>query len=215
MTMNTTPDPLIERLAGELEPVRVPARREGLAWVALAVAATVLAIELIEGLWRGIASGEASAMFWIANGLLLVLGLAAATSAVTMAGPRVGNAHEAPRWALAALGVLPLAVLATLATGGESHSPLADSHGLACALAGLAAGVLTAVTLVLWLRRGAPVSPAAAGLHTGLAAGALGSAAYGLSCPIDGAAHLGIWHVLPVALAAAIGRLAIPPLVRW
>ena len=215
MSMNDRPNPLIEGLAAELEPVRVPTRREGLAWIALAVAATVLAVELVEGLWRGILAGHASAMFWIANGLLVVLGVAAATSAVTMAGPRVGNRHSAPAWAMAALAVLPLAVLATLVTGSETHSPLADRHGIGCALGGFAAGTLTAAALVLWLRRGAPVSPAAAGLHAGVAAGALGSAAVGLSCPIDGTMHLGIWHVLPVAMGAAIGRLAIPPLVRW
>ena len=154
-------------------------------------------------------------MFWVANGLLLILGLASATSVVVMAGPRVGNRHEAPKWALAAVGVLPFAALASAFESGHTHSPLADPYGLECAMYGLAAGVLTAAALVLWLRRGAPVSLHAAGLHVGLAAGALGSVAYGLSCPLDNAMHLGIWHVLPVVVAGVLGRLALPALVRW
>lgn len=213
--MNRAPNPLIEEMASELEPVRPMTLRRGLAWVALAIGATVLAVELVEGLWRGMITGQASAVFWIANGLLLILGLASATSVVVMAGPRVGNRHEAPKWALAAVGVLPIAALASAFESGHAHSPLADPYGLECTMHGLTAGLLTAAALVLWLRRGAPVSLNAAGLHVGLAAGALGSLAYGLSCPLDGAMHLGIWHVLPVAIAGALGRLALPALLRW
>ncbi len=215
MTMTRAPNPMIESMAEELVPVRPMTLRSGLLWVALAAAATIVLVELVEGLWHGILAGQASALFWIANGLLLVLGLAAATSAVMMSGPRVGNRHEAPKWALAAVAVLPFAALASAFDSGTMQSPLSDPYGLECALHGLAAGLLTAVALTLWLRRGAPVSLNAAGLHTGLAAGALGSVAYGLSCPLDGAMHLGTWHVLPVVAAGLIGRFAIPALVRW
>lgn len=215
MTMNRLPNPLIDALADDLAPVRPMTARAGLAWVAAALAATLVAVELLHGLWHGAFAGEADPLFWIANGLLLLLGAASAASAVRMAGPRVGNRHEAPRWALAAVAVLPLAALATVLSDAGAGSPLHDPYGVKCALASLAAAGLTAVVLVAWLRRGAPVSLAAAGFHTGLAAGALGSVAYGLSCPIDEAAHLGIWHVLPVFVAGLAGRWLVPPLVRW
>lgn len=215
MTMDRTPNPLIAELSDDLEPVRPMTLREGLVWVGVAIVATLLLVEIIEGLWRGIIAGQASPLFFIANGLLLVLGLASATSTLLMSGPRVGNRHEAPKWALAAVAVLPLAAIATAFQHGAVHSPLADPYGLECAVYGLSAGILTAGALTLWLRRGAPVSLNAAGFHAGLASGALGSVAYGLSCPLDGAMHLGIWHVIPVAVAGLIGRFAIPPLVRW
>lgn len=223
MTMDTdrrpdqqmAPNPLISELADDLAPVRPMTLWTGLAWVALAALATLVLVELVEGLWRGMLAGQAAPLFWIANGLLLILALASATSVVVMSGPRVGNRHEAPKWALAAVGVLPLAALMSALDHGAVHAPLADPYGLECAVYGLGAGLLTAAALTLWLRRGAPVSLHAAGVHTGLAAGAFGSVAYGLSCPLDTAMHLGVWHVLPVAAAALIGRFAIPPLARW
>ena len=98
---------------------------------------------------------------------------------------------------------------------GDPHEVTHDPYGLDCFLAGSAFSVLTFAALVGWLRRGAPVSPTLAGTFTGIAAGALGSFAYGLACPIDTLAHLGIWHALPVALGALVGRLGVPPLVRW
>lgn len=215
MTMDRTPNPLIAELSDDLAPVRPMTLRAGLALLAIAIAGSVLFVEVAHGLWAGAFTGEAAPMFWIANGLLLVLGLACATSVVTMAGPRVGNRHEAPRWTVAAVGVLPLAALAAAYDHGAMHSPLDDPYGFECLRWALLASVLTAGTLVWWLRRGAPVSLDAAGWYTGIAAGALGSVAYGFSCPLDGAMHLGVWHVLPVVVTAMLGRLVVPPLVRW
>lgn len=50
---------------------------------------------------------------------------------------------------------------------------------------------------------------------SGLAAGALGAAAYGLSCSLTGETHLGIWHVVPVFAMVLAGRFVVPHLVRW
>lgn len=213
--MNRINQDLIDQLAGELQPVRAFKMRDGLLLVALATLVAVLLVHVIDGIWSGILQGQASAFFMITNGLLIVLGAASATSVVTMASPRVGNRHDAPRWAMAMAGVLPVAALVTLAARQSGAELLGDPYGLKCALAALATSLVTAAALLFWLRRGAPVSLGTAGLHLGVAAGALGSAAYGLACPIDGIVHLGIFHVAPVFLAGLIGRLAVPPLLRW
>jgi hypothetical protein len=113
------------------------------------------------------------------------------------------------------VAVLPAAAFLSLLGHEHPMEPLTDTYGVKCFGAALLASLLTAVTLVLWLRRGAPVAPATAGMHLGIAATALGSAAYGLACPLDGAVHLGVWHVAPVMLGALIGRFALPPLLRW
>lgn len=208
-------NPLIAELADDLVPVRPMTVRTGLGWLAAAGLVTIVAVELFEGLWRGMWQGQALPLFWVTNGLLLVLGLAAATTVVAMAAPRVGNQHEAPRWALAAVAVLPLAALAAALAQGQLAAPFLDKHGPFCALGGTAGGLLTGAVLTLWLRRGAPVSLTTAGFYTGVASGALGSVACGLSCPLMGMMHLGIWHVLPVPVAALIGRFAVPALIRW
>ena len=213
--MNRINQDLIEQMASELQPVRPLKTSEGLLLVALATLVTVLLIELFDGLRAGILQGQASAFFLIANGLLLVLGIASATSVVTMASPRVGNRHDAPKWTMAMAAVLPIAALITLAAQQSGADMLGDPYGITCLLAALGASSITGFALLFWLKRGAPVSLNAAGLHLGVAAGALGSAAYGLACPIDGIVHLGIFHVAPVIVAGLIGRLIVPRLVRW
>ncbi len=213
--MNRINQDLIEQMASELQPVRPLKTSEGLLLVALATLVTVLLIELFDGLRAGILQGQSSAFFMIANGLLLVLGIASATSVVTMASPRVGNRHDAPKWTMAMAAVLPIAALITLAAQQSGADMLGDPYGITCLLAALSASSITGFALLFWLKRGAPVSLNAAGLHLGVAAGALGSAAYGLACPIDGIVHLGIFHVAPVIVAGLIGRLIVPRLLRW
>ena len=180
-----------------------------------AMAATVLAVELIQGLRRGMFAGDASPFFFIANLMLGVLGVASALAVVRIASPGVGNRYDGPRWGLAMLAVLPGVTLTYYLAGKPLARVVGDIHGLNCFEAAMVSSVGIAAALVLWLRRGAPVSLPSAGLFTGVAAGALGSFAYGMSCPLDSLAHLSIWHMLPVAVAGPAGRLVVPWLVRW
>lgn len=209
------PNPLIEQMAADLQPVRTIKFRDGVILVALAAIITVLGVEIVDGLWRGIVEGRASPFFIIGNGLLLILGVSSANSVLKMATPRVGNSHDGPKWAMAMAAVLPLAAFITLAGHDHGMSALDDPYGLTCFLSGLVASTVTAGALIYWLRKGAPVSPNTAGLHIGVASTALGSVAYGLSCPLDGVVHLGLWHAAPVVVGAIIGRYALPPLLRW
>lgn len=213
--MDRAPSPLIAQLADALEPVRPIRMAHGLALLALAIAVTIAGVALLQGLWSGPMRGQAAAIFFIANGLIGLVGLASARAVVRMAVPRVGARQDGSRWLLAALAILPVTALliATLEGNLAGHDHAAD--GLHCFLAGTVGGVLVAAALVAWLRRGAPVAPNVAGFYTGVAAGALGSFAYGLSCPVDTIAHLGIWHVAPVVLSAVLGRIVVPQLVRW
>jgi hypothetical protein len=213
--MERSTNSLIQQMADDLEPVRPLLMRDGILLVVAAVALTLLGVALLPGLWRGLWMGDASMFFIVTNGLLLILGCAAASSVLQMANPRVGNQHDGPRWASLMVAVLPVAAIVSLLGHEHPMEPLTDTYGFKCFGAAMLASLLTAVTLVLWLRRGAPVAPATAGMHLGIAATALGSAAYGLACPLDGAVHLGIWHVAPVMLGALIGRFALPPLLRW
>lgn len=207
---------MIAGLTEDLAPVRAFNPRDGAMLVAGAGALTVLGVLLVEGFWHGIVAGDASPFFWVTNGLLLILGLASASAVIMMASPRVGNRYDAPKWASAMLAVLPIAALITviphLQEGTYSMSGMFATH---CIQASLIASLLTGAALTLWLRRGAPVSLNLTGWFTGLAAGALGTAAFGISCSYDSVTHLGISHVLPVVVTAIAGRLVVPPLVRW
>ncbi len=65
------------------------------------------------------------------------------------------------------------------------------------------------------LRKGAPVLPERAGLMAGIASGAVGSVAITLECNNSELLHLAIAHVGIVAIAATIGRFALPRIIRW
>lgn len=210
--MNRSTKALIDQLADDLTPVRPMRQRTGLLLAALAGAVTMAAVALFAGLWSGPLAGAATPFYFITNGLLLLVGLAAASAAVTLANPSVGNRQDAPRWAAAALAILPLTALTMAFASGTG---LVDPYSLHCLTSGTAASALSFVALSYWLKRGAPVSTGSAGLFAGMAAGAIGSLAYGLSCPIDSVGHLGLWHVLPVAICGALGRIALPRLIRW
>jgi hypothetical protein len=213
--MNQPHAALIAELAETLEAVRAMKARDGLMLVALAAAVTVLAVWLAVGIREGITTGSASPFFFITNGLLLVLAMAATAVAVALAGPSIGRRTDAATWAIAMVGILPLTALASALPFGESVSLLIDPHSFYCLVSAVAASLLSFAVLAAWLRRGAPVSTPAAGLFAGVAAGAIGSFAYGLSCQIDTLAHLGVWHVLPVLVAGLAGLLLLPRIIHW
>ena len=213
--MITPHQSLIEGMAADLAPVRAFDFRQGAILTGIAALATIAAVAIFEGLWHGALAGQADPLFFIVNGMLLVLGAAAAAAAIRIASPAVGNRYDGPRWGMAMLAVFPAVALVMLIAAGDAHSVMSDPYGLSCMTSGLAASSAVMLALILWLRRGAPVQIERAGMFTGVAAGAIGSFAYGLSCPVDGLGHLAIWHVAPVAIGAIFGRFALPPLLRW
>lgn len=213
--MNRVPNPLIEQLAGELAPVSPIRYRTGLALILLALALSVAGIATVEGLWREALAGHASPFFMIVNGAFLLLGLAAAGAVLRMSTPKVGNSYGGVGWASAMAAIMPVATIIMLLGRGDALAAIDEAFALHCVTAPLLTSLVSGSAMVWWLRRGAPVSPQRAGLLTGLAAGALGTFAFGLSCDYDTVAHLGVWHVVPVVLATLAGRLIVPPLVRW
>jgi hypothetical protein len=208
-------NPLIAELAADLEPVRPLKIAYGIALAAVAAIGTVLLVEVMEGLWRGMLAGRASPFYFIANGMLGLLGASSALAVLRMAQPHVGNTHDGARWSFGMVSILPITGLLIMTLQGNVSEVINDRYGVSCFTSGTGLGFIVAAALVFWLRRGAPVSLNAAGMFTGVAAGSIGMLAYGLSCPIDHAGHLGIWHVAPIAVSAVVGRLAVPHLVRW
>lgn len=214
--MPQTNDTLLDALAADLRPVRPMRFAEGMALVGAAGAVTMFMVAGGLG-WRAdIVAGQFHALWLFANGLFLVLGLATASTVVAMASPHVGQSLHGWKWAAATAVLLPATALILLAARttpapAEWISPT-DRH---CLAMGLGLGLLTATALTWWLRRGAPVSPARAGLLVGIASGSIGTLAFGFSCPSDGLYHVGIWHSAPIFVGALLGRLIIPRLVRW
>lgn len=208
---------LIAALTEDLTPVRRVNPVEGGLLIATATLIAFGVSVFFYQFWTGLVTGEASGYFWITHGLLLVLGVSSTSALVASSRPRVGMRANAPIWSAGMLAVVPVAAVIGLFSFGANHSHegLNDPAAIVCTQASLLAGLLVAATAVVWLRRGAPVSIERSAWLTGLAAGSLGTLAYGITCPVDSLSHVGLWHVAPVAIAAVLGRFVVPPLIRW
>ena len=214
--MSSNPNFEIAALVDDLRPVRAMRVRNGIALAGVAAMAVILSTILLLGLRPDVAAGRFQPLFLFANGLFLIVAMGTALAAIRMGMPRVGQSSQGWKSVVAAAALLPVAALIMLVSRTElMPSALVTGHELKCVAMGLALGLLNAAVLVGWLRRGAPTSPERAGLLVGLSSGAVGIFAFAFHCPFDSFYHVGLWHMMPLVLGAILGRLIVPPLVRW
>jgi hypothetical protein len=209
-------DDFIAGLVDDLKPVEPLQQRRGMGWALAALLAGAATMLWLRGPRPDLAGGHPDAMFLISAGLFLVLTLASSWAAVDMARPAVGSRREGWVWTALMAAVLPVSAIVVI-SGNLSRGEDSGVHwgGLECMLYGLGWSLITAATLVMWLRRGAPSNPARAGLLAGVAAGSAGIFAVALQCPVNALVHIGVWHGMTVVLAGIAGRIALPRLLRW
>lgn len=214
--MPQSTDDLIAGLVDKLEPVAPLRQGRGML---LALGALVLGsagMLLGYGPRADLVAGQPDAMLLLSSGLFLVLGIASSCAVVDMARPAVGTRRDGWGWTALMAAVLPLGALGTIAAAWLHEQPSGlDSDGINCMRFGLGWSLLTFAALTLWLRRGAPMLLARAGLLTGVAAGSAGIFAVSLFCPHNDLVHIGVWHGLTVVLAGLLGRVAMPRLIAW
>jgi hypothetical protein len=205
----------IAQLVEDLEPVSPLAAGRGLVAIAVAFVVAISVLTLWFGLRADLMAGSPHPMFLIRGGLLLLLGGGCGWAVLRMANPGVGGQGQAWKMAMAAAALLPLAGL-VLALAGQTDVAMANMRsGLDCLIYSSMSALGTALPMLWWLRRGAPTSPTRAGWLTGVAAGGLGAFVYGLHCPFNDAVYVGLYYSVSVGVSAVIGRLAVPPLIRW
>jgi len=216
MTMQSHPDTFIDSLVDDLKPVTPLRQRAGMTRALLALAIGTFLVVTAFGMRPDLRSGHLDPMFLLPTGLFLVLALATAWATIDMARPFVGTRRDGWAWTALMAAVLPGAALGLIVSEALRGQTLAlDRGGIFCLTFGTLIGLLTGGALVFWLRRGAPASPAKAGLYTGVAAGAAGIFAVSLHCPHNDLIHIGIWHGGTVILSGLIGRLTLPRLLAW
>lgn len=214
--MSKDSNTLIAELVGELQPVTPLKFWRG---ITVAASGTLLALLLVAGtvgLRPDLLRGPFDAVFLLATGSFLLLGIAASVAVIGMSRPQVGNEQTGWVWAAAMASLLPLSALVVSLFGpaGNFGATFAE-HGFDCLAAGSGFGLIIGAGLTAWLRRGAPTSIATAGMLTGIAAGSTGIFAFSLHCVYNDIVHIGLWHSMAVLVSAAIGRLLVPVLVRW
>ena len=213
VTRNDT-DALIAGLVGELSP-KAPLRlRHGAAVFAGAALLAMLTAALGLGVRGDVAAGDLTPVFLVANGLFLILAIAAAASAISMARPQVGSRRGGWIWAAATTAVLPTSAV-LMQVFDPSSLKQSSPDGVTCLLASVSLGLFAILGLTLWLRRGAPTSPRRVGMIAGIAGGAVGAFSFAFHCPCDDLFHVGIWHASAAVAGGLIGWIAVPRFLRW
>lgn len=209
-------DVLIAELVAGLQPVKPLRFAEGFGLTLLVAALSAVASVAWLGLRADLGAGVFNPVHLISTGLYLGLAVAASMTVVVMSRPCVGSDHSGWTYAAAMAALLPAAGLIVAFAGG--HDMLGEesmAHGFDCFVKGAVASFGVFALLTWWLRRGAPTAPDRAGLVAGVAAGSFGAFAFSLSCPDNDIVHIGVWHSAVVLATGALGRFAMPSLVRW
>lgn len=214
--MPSNTDDLIAGLVDDLRPVSQLRQSRGMALALAALALGTMGMLLGYGPRADLVAGQPDAMLLLSAGLFLVLGMASSWAVIDMARPAVGTRREGWGWTALMAAMFPLAAMGAMAVAWLQDRPSGlDSAGVNCMRYGLILSLATFAVLTLWLRRGAPMALARAGLLTGVAAGSAGILAVSLHCPHNDVVHIGIWHGLTVALAGLAGRIVVPRLIAW
>jgi len=210
-------DDLILRLSAQVTPIdaTLVTRRLTLA-LAIGVAATLALMWVWQGLNPDLAGAMTHHPFWMKVGYCVALGAAAVVSASRLARPD-GEAFSivltfaAPIVIVAAISAVELAL-----TPSSQWLAMWLGHSWsACPWRVLALSGPIFLSLLWAFRAFAPTQLRLAGAMAGVSAGGLGSMVYALHCPETSAVFLLTWYSLGIALAAGIGALLGPRLLRW
>lgn len=205
---------LIDRLAGELEPVRrlPPPTAQAAKWLLFAVATVLLAV-LFEGLRADLHARMALLHELAQWGFTVATGVSAAVAAAMLARP-----DRAGRWVWLPLPFLG-GWLASLGWGcledivRMGEAAMQPDTSWECVRFTLGVGTPLAVVLILLLRHAGPVRPGLVLAMAGLASAALCSAGLTLMHSLDASLEVLIWHGIAITLVSALGPLFGRPLL--
>jgi hypothetical protein len=201
-----TTDDLVRELAADLQPVRRLRAVEQRTWVwGLLALGLVLAGVWAFGLRPDLVQKLSDRSFLAEVTALVVLCVLASRSAFHLSVPGLEHGWSTLARPAAALAVWALLVAARYP--GEDPGSL-SLNGLWCVLKLSMLSFAPTVAAFLMLRKAAPLRRAWTGGCALLAAGALAMVGVETMCAHDGAAHVLVFHVLPVAVAAVLGAAA-------
>ncbi|HEX9490731.1 MAG TPA: DUF1109 domain-containing protein [Stellaceae bacterium] len=210
-------EPLIDRLANELKPVR---RRTG--WsdaLALVVLCAVeLGLFLAMGMMRpDMPTAMHLASFWWKPASLGLIGLVSGSVAIMSLDP-VRSPRRGLRWIMALIAVC-LASGWLLEPSRDGFSTLTSRldwvSGLECLYTIVALSVPAVIGLGLLIRRGAPTDHAGTALAAGLAAAAWGAFVFVFACRFDDPLYVAVWYSLGCGAVTLFARCTLPRLTRW
>lgn len=212
-----TIDTLIDAMANDLKPVpRHAVGRRLLFGMIGGGAVTLLLIALVLGFRSDLGLAMRGFAFWTKWVYTISLGIGAVVLVARLARPEPIRLTRF--WPIA----IPFALLAALTIAEMAHVPHGDWFAMwlgdtwkKCPWLVLMLSAPIFVGLLWSFRRLAPTRLRAAGATAGLSAGAWAATLYCLHCPEVSALFVLTWYTLGMLLAAGIGALLGPRLLRW
>ncbi len=213
--MNT--DDLIASLSNEVRPVgrHAVGSRLALGVIGGAVVSIIL-ISVTLGFRPDLWLAMQGPAFWMKWGYTISLSAGAIYATARLARPDPGSLRRL--WLIA----LPVLVLAALGLGELISTPRSEWLAMwlghtwtKCPWLVLALAMPIFVGLLWSFRQMAPTRLRAAGAAAGLAAGAFAATVYCLHCPEVSAIFVLTWYSLGILLAASLGAVVGPRLLRW
>jgi hypothetical protein len=210
-------DALIASLSDNLRPVKRGAvgRRLAAGFVLGGIAA-ILILSLTVGFRPDLWLAMQGPTFWMKWGYTISLSAAAIYVTSRLARPEPGRLRGL--WLLA----VPVLILTAIGSVDLAQAPRSEwlamwlgKTWMVCPWLVLALSAPIFVGLLWSFRRLAPTRLRAAGGAAGLAAGAFAATIYCLHCPEVSAIFVLTWYSLGILLAAGIGALVGPRLLRW
>lgn len=213
--MNT--EDLIAHLSQDVPPVRRGAvgRRLGIG-IALGALVSLAYVLLSLGVRPDIGKAMHGFAFWMKWGYTISLSVVALVVTAQLARPDSGRLRwlwlmAIPVTLLAGVGILEL----IRTPPGEWLAMWLGHSWMTCPWRVLALAMPIFAGLLWSFRRLAPTRLRAAGAAAGLAAGAFAATVYCIHCPEVSAIFVLTWYSLGILLAASLGALIGPRLLRW
>jgi hypothetical protein len=210
-------DSLIDRLTGDLKPVR---RRR--LWRDIVIIATICVAEIVVFFALGAALPEMQMRmhqptFWwrlVSLGIIAVIGgIPAILSFSPTYSPRRGL-----RWVLLVFAVC-LAAGLCISAGPDDLESLARrvdwTNGIQCAAKMIALSTPPVVGLGALMRRGAPIDGNRTALLVGIAGSAWGAFVFVFACPFNDPLYIAVWYSLGCGTVVLVSRALLPRLSKW
>jgi hypothetical protein len=213
--MNT--EQLIQSLSADVKPVsrRALARRIGIGMVGGAVVTLALVVSVL-GIRPDLHDAMHGFSFWMKWLYTGSLGIGAIFAVKRLARPTPTSLKGL--WLL----LVPVLLLAGIGIGELADTPSRDwlamwlgESWMICPWLVLTLAMPIFVGLLWSFRKLAPTQLRAAGAAAGLAAGAWAAMIYCVHCPEVSALFVLTWYTLGIVLAAGVGALIGPRLMRW
>lgn len=212
-----TTEDIVASLAADVRPVpRFAVGRRLAIGAAIGAAVSLLLIAATLGLRPDLWLAMRGPAFWMKSGYTISLLVAACFATARLARPDPGSLRRL--WWI----VVPIAALVGAGVLELRDTPRAQWLAMwlgqswrVCPWLVLLLAMPVFAGLLWSFRRFAPTRLRAAGAAAGLAAGAIAATVYCLHCPEASALFVLTWYSLGILLAAGLGALLGPRLLRW